>query len=73
MPQPGGPEEHGQFSIDTYRLKVLKKTQVSDPGSLGSLLLCVNTIYDVKEHDKCCFHLKCLLYVHPFLKKMYML
>ena len=31
------------FSIDTYRLEVLSKTQVSDPRSLGPLFLCVKT------------------------------
>ena len=43
MAPPGDHQEHGQFSIDTYRLKVLNKTQVSDRGSHGPLLLCVNT------------------------------
>ena len=39
----GGHQENGQFSIDTYKLKVLNKTQVSDPGSLCPLEVCVNT------------------------------
>ena len=43
MAPPGGHQEHGQFSVDTYRLEVLNKIQVSDPGSLGPLLLCANT------------------------------
>ena len=43
MAPPGGHQWHGKFSIDTYGLEVLNKTQVSDPGSLGPLLLCVNT------------------------------
>ena len=40
MAPPGGHQGHGQFSIDTYGLElVLNKTQVSDLGSLGTLLL----------------------------------
>ena len=36
-----GHQEHDQFSIDTYRFEVLNKTLVSNPGSLGPLLLYV--------------------------------
>ena len=39
---------------------------MSDPGSLGPLLVCVNTGYDITEHDKCCFHLICFLYIRHF-------
>ena len=28
----------------------------------------VITCFDIIVHDKCCFHLKCLLYVRNFLK-----
>ena len=48
-------------SIDTYRLEVLNTTPVSDPGSLGCLILCVITWYDIIVHNKCCFHSKYLL------------
>ena len=65
--RPGGHQEHGQFSKDAYRLKVLDTTQASNPWSLGPLLLGVNTWYDITEHDKCCSHLKSLLYMRPFL------
>ena len=58
---------HGQFFIDTYNLEVSNKTQVSDPGLLCPLLLCVNTWYAIIVHIKCCFHLKCLLYVRHIL------
>ena len=67
MAPPGDHQGHGQFRIDTYELEVSNKTQVSDQGSLGPLLLCVNTWFAFKVHDKCCFHLKCLLYVRLFL------
>ena len=40
---PGGHQRHGQFSIDTLRLEVLNKTQVSDTAALDVLLLYVNT------------------------------
>ena len=43
MAPQGVHQEHGQFSIDTYRLEVLNKTYVSDPGSLGALILRANT------------------------------
>ena len=46
---------------------VLNKAQVIDPESLGPLLLCVNTWYDIIVHYKCCFHFKRLLYVRHFL------
>ena len=62
MAPPGGHQGHGQFLIDTYELQVSNKTQVSYPGSLCPLLLCVNTWYAIIVYDKCCFHLKCLLY-----------
>ena len=39
----GGNKGHEQFSIDTFRFYIFNKTQVSDLGSLGSLLLCANT------------------------------
>ena len=58
---------HGQFLIDTYKLEVSNKTEVSNPGSLGPLLLCVNTWYVIIVRDKCCSHLKCLLYVRHIL------
>ena len=32
-------QERGQFAIDTYRYDVSKKTQVSDPGSIGPLFI----------------------------------
>ena len=67
MAPQGGHQWHGQFSIESLRLDILNKTQVSDPGLLGPLLLCENTRYDIIVHDKCCFHLKCLLYVRRFL------
>ena len=69
MAPPRVHQEHGQFLIDTYRLEVFNKTQVSDPGSLGPLLVCVNARYDTTEYDKCCFHLVCLLYVRHFHNK----
>ena len=59
---PGGHQGHGQFSIDTYSLEVLDKTQVSDPGSFGPLF-CVS-ILDI---ILCCFYLNCLLYARYFL------
>ena len=67
MAPPGGHQGHGQISIDTYRLKVLNKAQVIYPESLGPILFCVNTWYYIIVHYKCCFHLKCLLYVRYFL------
>ena len=42
MAPPRVHKEHGQFLIDTYRVEVLNKTQLSDPGSLGPLLVVVN-------------------------------
>ena len=67
MAPSGGHKGHGQFLIDTYKLEVSIKTQVSDPGSLGPLSLCVNTWYYIIVHDKYCFHVKCLLYVRRIL------
>ena len=43
MAPTGGHQEHGQFSLDTYKLELLNKVQVSNPGSLGPLLSCVKT------------------------------
>ena len=43
MAPSGNNQGHDQFSIDTYRFDILKKTQVSDPGILGPLLSCANT------------------------------
>ena len=40
LPGGGGSPGAGPFSIDTYRLEVLNKTQVSYPVSIGPLLLC---------------------------------
>ena len=40
---------------------------MSDPGSLGPLLGCVNTWYDITEHDKCCLHLIFWLCVRLFI------
>ena len=40
---------------------------MSNPGSLGPLLLWFNTWYAIIVHDKCYFHLKCLLYVRRIL------
>ena len=53
MAPPGGHQGHGQFLIDTYKIKVSNKTQVSDPGSLEFFLLCVNTWYTSMVHDNC--------------------
>ena len=45
--------------MDAYNtLGVFNKTPLSDPGSLSPLLLCVKTLYDIIEHDKCCLDLK---------------
>ena len=43
MAPPGGHKGHRQFSIDIYRLEVLNKAQLRYPGSLGPLVLSVNT------------------------------
>ena len=40
---------------------------MSNPRSLGPLLLGVNYWHAFIVHDKCCFHLKCLQYVRHFL------
>ena len=45
---------------------------MSDTGSLGLLLLCVNTWYAIIVHDKCCFNLKCLLNVRHILIWQYL-
>ena len=67
MAPPGDYQGHGQFLIDTYKLEVSNKTQVSGPRSLGPLLLCVNTWYAIIVQYKCCFHLKSLLCVRHIL------
>ena len=56
-----GNQEHGQFSKDTYRLEVINKIQVSDPGSLGPIfcdMILQNVINALFEF---------LLYVRHFL------
>ena len=44
-----------------------KKTQVSYQGSLGPRIYCIITYYYIILNFKCCFRLKCLLYLRHFL------
>ena len=49
MAPPRGHHEHGQFSIDAYRLEVLNKTQMSDQGSLGQFY-CVSILDMISQN-----------------------